>query len=261
MKLTYGNQTIDLFSTEDFPDGPPERIVVNVSGGLDSASILYLLCKHFPETKKFIYTGKDVVTPFDSEAAIDVVAWCKHNFKNHNIVSHDVIVYDDRDPEVLKQMHEEVKQDPSLYDKYAWIDFPGNPEKSLEHFLGKLAKPHLTYIDVCRVMEENNCNRYIAAMTRNPPNEDMKKNGFFHLAEAKRNQDREVLILGTKFYHPLARVDKLFVKGVFEEENLMDEYFKLTGSCTGTANETNFFLEPCKECFWCHEKYWAFGKY
>ena len=30
MKLTYGNQTIDLFGKEHFPDGPPEKVVVSL---------------------------------------------------------------------------------------------------------------------------------------------------------------------------------------------------------------------------------------
>ena len=262
MKLTYNNQTIDLFGREYFPDGPPDRIAIGVSGGLDSASILFLLCKHFPNIKKFIYTGKDVVTPFDSEAAIDVVSWCKNNFPDHNILSHDVIVYDDRDPEVLKEIRGWVEEDSSWYDKYAWIDFPGNPEKSMNHFLGKIAKPYLTYEAITKVMEDNLCTKYIAAMTQNPPNKVMEQMNFAHLAETKRNEDREdVKIFGNRFYHPLARVNKLFVQGVFEQENLMDSYYHLTGSCTGTANETNFFMEPCKECFWCNEKMWAFGKY
>ncbi len=262
MKLTYNNQTIELFGKKHFPDGPPDSVVVGVSGGLDSASILFLLCKYFPNIKKFIYTGKDMVTPFDSEAAVDVVDWCKNNFTNHNIMSHDIIVYDDRDPKVLKEIRGWVDEDPSWYDKYAWIEFPDNPEKSMNHFLGKIAKPYLTYKAFSKVMEDNGCTMYIAAMTQNPPNKVMEQMNFAHLAETKRNEDRDdVKIIGNKFYHPLARVNKLFVQGVFEQEKLMNDYYHLTGSCTGTANETNFFMEPCKECFWCNEKMWAFGKY
>ena len=262
MKLTYNDQTVELFPLSGFPNGPPDRILVNVSGGLDSAALLYLLCKHYPSMEKHIYTGKDLVTPFDSEAAIDVVSWCKDNFANHNILTHDIIVYDDRDPEVLQEVHELVKTDPSYYDKYAWVDFPDQPERSLNHFLGKIAKPYLMGKTTKQLVMKYNCTKYIAAMTQNPPTADMEALGFDHLAEQKRNEGREdVAVVGGLCYHPFARVNKKFVQGVFEQEDLMGEYFSLTGSCTGTALETNYFQEPCKQCFWCHERHWAFGSY
>ena len=41
MKHTYGNQTIDLFDKKQ-----PEQILLSLSGGLDSAALLYLLLKY-----------------------------------------------------------------------------------------------------------------------------------------------------------------------------------------------------------------------
>ena len=46
-----------------------------------------------------------------------------------------------------------------------------------------------------------------------------------------------------------------------ELDNILDEIFPLTGSCTGGSFITKLWTQPCKECFWCHEKKWAFGKY
>ena len=43
MKLTYGEQTIDLFGEDIFPDGPPEKVVISLSGGCDSSSLTYLI--------------------------------------------------------------------------------------------------------------------------------------------------------------------------------------------------------------------------
>ena len=111
-------------------------------------------------------------------------------------------------------------------------------------------------------MEKYGCTRYAAAMTQNPPDKDMEELGFAHLAETKRNEGRtEVHIFnkGGVSYHPFARVNKLFVKGVFEEHDLMDTLATLTGSCTGGPQETDYFTKPCGKCFWCQEKKWAFG--
>jgi len=48
---------------------------------------------------------------------------------------------------------------------------------------------------------------------------------------------------------------------IYEQFNLLDDLFPLTMSCIGFAPETNYFTEPCRKCYWCHEKKWAFGCY
>ena len=48
---------------------------------------------------------------------------------------------------------------------------------------------------------------------------------------------------------------------LYETHNLMSSLFPYTASCTGTSERTNNFTEPCRECFWCKEKYWAFNMY
>lgn len=260
MKLTYGNQTIDLFPESDFPDGPPENIIINVSGGLDSAALLYLMCTNYPNVKKHIFTGHDPNCPFDSERARDVVDWCQNNIEGHNILTHDVIPYDDKSDAILNEVEGFVEKDPSLYDKYPWIDL-GDEEESRRSFLGKIAKPYYIMKLLRELLSKYNCTRYMAAMTQNPPNKDMEELGFAYLAETKRNEDRDdVHILGVCSYHPLARVNKKFVRGVYDTHGL-DDYYELTGSCTGNPIDTKGFMEPCKKCFWCHEKHWAFGKY
>lgn len=262
MKFTYYNQTVDLFSEEYFPDGPPKRIVVNCSGGLDSSALLYLVSKYFPEVEKHIFTGDDIYAPYDAMNAREVVQWIQNNVDGHNVLTHDLIKYDDRSHEILDEIKEMVDKDPSYYEKYPWIDL-GDEEMSWRSFLGKIAKPTLNFRNTKKVMEKYGCSRYIAAMTQNPPNKDMEELGFSHLAETKRNEGREDVHVFNKIgisYHPFARVNKLFVKGVFEEHDLMGDYYSLTGSCTGGFNVTDWFTKPCGKCFWCHEKKWAFGK-
>ena len=48
--------------------------------------------------------------------------------------------------------------------------------------------------------------------------------------------------------------DKRWVALMYKEKNL-DELLSKTVSCIAD------YLEPCKKCWWCKEKYWAFGKY
>lgn len=261
MFLTYNNQTVDLFSSEYWPDGPPEKMLFSVSGGLDSAALLYLSCKFFPEMKKYVFTGNDVWAPFDALRAQDVVQWMQSEFPNQ-IFEHEVIDFDDRSPEILAEMKVLVEEDPSYFDKYPWIE-KETEEDSWESFLGKIAKPTINFRNTRMVMEKYGIARYAAAMTQNPPDKDMIERGFYDLSETKRNEGREDVHVFRKngsSYHPFARVNKKFVAGVFEEHQLMEDLYPLTGSCTGGPRETDWFTKPCGFCFWCHEKKWAFGE-
>tara|TARA_B100000941_G_scaffold274273_1_gene235278 strand:- start:810 stop:1481 length:672 start_codon:yes stop_codon:yes gene_type:complete len=53
----------------------------------------------------------------------------------------------------------------------------------------------------------------------------------------------------------ISSYDKRWVRLMYEEKGLK-EIFQYTVSCIG--DEPN---GPCKSCWWCHEKYWAFGRY
>ena len=265
MKFTYYDQTVDLLLDLD-------RIVVKVSGGLDSASLLFLLCKYFPKIEKHIFTGDDVNHPFDAINAENVVEYIMKKIPNHNIKSHDFMDYDDTDPKILEKMALIVKERPEYRDEFPFLKkedksvYGKNEITNEEVFLGKIAKPYINERNVRIVMKKYNCKRNISGMTSNPPIEEMKRLGFYHLCEKKRNADQIGSEIGAKVwgkntYQPFLVANKLFVKGILEKHNILDEIFPLTGSCTGGANITKLWTKPCEECFWCHEKKWAFGKY
>ena len=56
-------------------------------------------------------------------------------------------------------------------------------------------------------------------------------------------------------------IDKKYIYEQYVKHNLLETLEPLTWSCIEYAEKTNFFTEPCKECYWCKEKHWAFGKY
>lgn len=267
MKFTYYDQTVDLLLDLD-------RIVVKVSGGLDSASLLFLLCKYFPKIEKHIFTGDDVNHPFDAINAENVVEYIMKKIPNHNIKSHDFMHFDDTDPKILEEVALLVKERPEYRDEFPFVERKDRPPNGgsyykltdEEFFLGKIAKPLINDRNIKTVMKKYNCERNISGMTMNPPNEEMKRLGFYHLSERKRNEDQigseiGAIVWGKMVYQPFLVVNKLFVKGVLEEHNILDEIFPLTGSCTANAEITKLWTQPCKRCFWCYEKKWAFGKY
>ena len=81
MLLRYGDQEIDLFGEIE-----PDHIVLSLSGGLDSTSLLYLICKFFPHIKITPAIAIDAYAKFDALCANDTIAWMNTVFPNHNIL-------------------------------------------------------------------------------------------------------------------------------------------------------------------------------
>ena len=44
-------------------------------------------------------------------------------------------------------------------------------------------------------------------------------------------------------------------------KELLDSLFPLTYSCEGSIEATKHHTQHCKKCWWCQERYWAFGRY
>lgn len=59
---------------------------------------------------------------------------------------------------------------------------------------------------------------------------------------------------------PFAKVDKKFIAEMYDFFKIKDEIFPLTWSCVGMFKETEGFTKPCGYCYWCKEKKWAFGE-
>lgn len=85
--------------------------------------------------------------------------------------------------------------------------------------------------------------------TKNPPLDISRK---YNLIEG-RDFVREYRVLKDKRYHlPLNEVDKRFVAECYSQNLFLKKVFPLTISCIEKVG-------PCKKCWWCREKKWAFG--
>lgn len=263
MKLTYNNQTIDLF-----PQEVPEVMPLSLSGGLDSASAFYLISKYFPQVEIIPYTCRDQNAPKDAEAAEKIVRWMQREFPNNNIRDIQVFDFNDRTEDFVT--NEEVD---NVINE--WPQFNG-----------------MRRTQVSKIIQIDQISRNLMAkhpgavrldgMTRNPPTEDMHRLGFYDKAERRRDHEQPKVeewrtvkticeAAGTpilpmdhtiwlhQIYQVYANVDKKFVAGVYKENNLMDTLFPLTRSCVGRPKETDNFTKECHRCFWCYEKAWAFN--
>ena len=105
MKLTYSNQTIDLFSKDLFPE-LPRKIVISLSGGLDSSSLTYLVATYFPDIEIYPFHSRDIDGPLDTECALNV-----HKFlQNYSSQVKNLTIFDvnTSDPIWLKKAQEEL---------------------------------------------------------------------------------------------------------------------------------------------------------
>jgi hypothetical protein len=59
------------------------------------------------------------------------------------------------------------------------------------------------------------------------------------------------------FYIPFRRVDKKWVADAYKQYNIVDTLFPITRSCESLKPE--YFDKPCGNCWWCLERKWAFG--
>ena len=238
MKITHSDQTIDLFATEI-----PEICPISLSGGLDSASLMYLVSSHFPQVQIIPYTVRDLNAPLDADAAADIIKWFQEKFPNNNIPDIEIYEFNDRTEDFVT---------------YAECD--ATIEK-YPQFKGMRRTQVSKIIQLDRI-SWNLMKRFPGAirldgMTRNPPAEEMKEGNFWDKAERRRDKElddvetyrpnRHNPPLG--IYQPYANVDKKFVAGVYIENGLMDDLFPMTRSCVGTRSQTENFTKECGKCF------------
>lgn len=243
MIIKYDNKEIDLFSK-----GIPDKIMLSLSGGLDSASLLYVICKYLPQIQIVVYTGKDKHAPFDFYCAEMIIQWMTERFPEHNILAHEWFEFDVQDPKWREISEARWESEKVLID--------GRRVERCSTISG-LAKILMIREFTLNIYNKHKPNLICTGMTSNPPIEEMKKHGFYDVREKRR--DHEQTRQYGQTYQPFINVDKKFVAGIYKEDSIMDLY-ELTSSCVGSAEGTNYFTEPCGKCFWCCEKEWAFSR-
>ena len=146
------------------------------------------------------------------------------------------------------------------------------PKVSFEkHFYTELTIP---YRDVwnesaIKLSKEYDIVFFTNAVNKSPPIEIVSNKELARMVsseKALRNYDTKDLeylgIYDTPEYKPFEHVDKRFTAQVYEDLFLLETLFPLTRSCLSEdVEKTNYHEKPCKECYWCEEKFWAFGQY
>ena len=233
----------------EFDTSTFDSVFLALSGGTDSAMILYLLCKIKPEWKIICHTGIDKPKdPWVGEYAATIVDFMKSKFPHVDIV-HEIYKFNSLDPMTLY---------------YATKEWNEQPDKSILPTAQGYSKNFASRPLKNKIRKKYDIKLSIHGITANPPIEVQKELGFDHVAEPCRNQvyeEENWKKSGNCHYKPFVNIDKKFIADLYKQFNLIDDLFPLTMSCIGFAPETKNFTEPCKQCYWCYEKKWAFGCY
>lgn len=235
--ITHGGQTINLFGTDYFPAGPPSQIFIGISGGLDSAALLFLICTHFPDIEIHTYNGQMVnMLSMDHLNAIDVIQWHQEHFPEVTIHDPHILKVDPHDSDSIAKAKRLIESGEKVgYSGVRGLSKTLLMNDAIAAALDKLA------IGTIRM----------SGMTANPPID-------IPGAEPRRSPEEIRPVRLGNHYHPLTNVDKRFVAGVFHDYDLMSSLFPLTGSCIASAEYTDYGNKECGGCYWCLEKKWAF---
>ena len=229
MKLNVDDVSIDFFNfnTQNL------KIGIAVSGGADSALLLYLTAKYIKNAEIIPWSGHEIENkhrgdrPFTIYDAKNVVHVVRNKLPDANISEHYIWTYDRQGQNKKIYMIDEVKRclENGTIDLYVSGKTANPPKEVLHKIINKLpAARRTTHIDASR-------NHY----------------------QTERPSDT--------YYAPFTNINKQVISKLYQKYDCMKDLFPVTQSCVGYAEETNWFTEPCKQCFWCHERKWAFGCY
>lgn len=234
---------MELFSINDFPSGPPDKIILMLSGGLDSAILMYLICKQFPSIKVIPYSGADKSNPADIFCAKDIVQFMRVHFPNANIENHEEYQFDSNNNFWLQKAKEE-------FDNFNFATVNG-------------LSSHFQQVNALKDLKsKTGVSTFVNGVTANPPKDEMIENEFLVGSDHYRNVSNipkiSITRFGSTMYKPWINIDKKSIAAIYKKEGLMDTLYPLTKSCTNPAS--TYENRECGICWWCKEKEWGFNK-
>lgn len=209
---------------------PHKKICINISGGADSAMILWMLIQY---CEKFIPDAEiHVIT-----SANPIKGWYNANWSTRVL------------DKVLQITGTNLIK--SHYTFYSTDQIRSEIDEA-ERSIKKLHDITFT----------------IHGTTQNPSLDTpgLEDGGRF----AKRDPGHSVPIIeeyenGITRWMPLIKVDKRMSVYLYEHFDLMEDLFPSTRSCEQEArhnkDKPDWMITHCGECWWCRERHWAFGRH
>lgn len=239
LEITDGVET-NYYFKEFFERPNVNRIGIRLSSGTDSALALFFLAKFITETESFNkiifpWTGLELNNElsFAKEKAIQIL----------NLIREMYPKVDIRDIHFDSWFRKPPYEHPSYKRRYC--------EPLNEKFI-----------------QDNNLDAFLSGITSNPPKDVRDQYGMNSEPEFRNPETRDTHEYWqgkSESNLPWINFNKKFIASQYQKYNLMENLYPLTESCVTENIEGLMYLGsmsfPCKKCFWCREKYWAFGSY
>lgn len=223
------NSQQDIFI--EFPEYI-KNIGIKLSGGLDSAFMLYIVCKYINDeqinTSIVPITIEKSKVKFHYKFSELVINFCKKEF-----------------PNVIFKDHKKINQ-------YLNID-----HNTTQHI----------FVDQLR--KQKVIDSHFSGVTANPPEDIIFKSPDNYIFDPpperiyKGKLKTQILQIKNNYYlhQPFVNIDKKGIYELYKKFNLLDSLFLLTRSCENQFKEkTNNYTTHCKNYCWdCFERKWGFG--
>lgn len=263
------NETNSIFSTpygDVYINHSAKSYGVRLSGGFDSALMLYMLAKTLSENKSdaVIYpmtTKKWNTTQFEFFDAADsflyadsVIQWVRSCFPNVDI-------------------RDSIKRGAEFW----WIsNFVNGQDRSSYLNTQNMLSSYINWYNVNRYLETHPSTPETtllyceyAGTTKNPPIHltDFPRGPESHRESNKPNaivEGSPTIAYFTDYfceYEPFRNSDKRVTFWLADFLGVLDKLLSITRSCEGNKYTTNNFTQECNECWWCYERKWAHENY
>ncbi len=197
------------------------KIGIKISGGADSAIVLYMLCKYIVENNtgaKIIpitvnHEGKD----YQEKYAKQVINYCKNIFGN-----------------IFSQHYIARNPTPDTY-----------------------VQTQIDLVNTLYFKDIINC--HYVGITRNPPKEISDTFGHPGPSDDRSPGWHRNTVIENKIFRPLINIDKKGVAELYDTLGVTDTLFPLTRSCEAVTSD--FTEHCKTGCWFCQERYWGFGRY
>lgn len=218
-----------------------KRIIIKLSGGIDSATVFYMLCKSVEkniETEIIPLTTNDWKKPYQVNFAKKIIAWMKNEFPNVKILDHETSQLEHGADYIKGQQNHRMSVIKKYYDKGRPIDLV------------------ITGVNKIPPSDVTDTFRDSRGEKQNGPDDDrsIKRPQWKTNFRVPPHEAREK-------FQPLVNIDKKGVAELCEKLNLTNTLYPITRSCENRSpDKTNNFTTHCGECWWCHERQWGFER-
>ena len=238
-----------------------KNIGIRLSGGFDSAVMLYMIAYTLNETK--------------STAQIYPMTICRQNpseYPKYDRVN--AYLYADTVADYVRKsfpnviIHPSIKEDANYWWAADCIDGKNissytNAQKNLVRYnKWKLAQSNKENADLVYIDYTGTTKNPIG--TEVPPSEESHRDYNRNNIICKESVTTLIQDSGNNYVayvEPFRNADKRITMWLADNFSILQDLLKITKSCEGGPVETNVFTKDCGECWWCLERNWALKNY